>query len=77
MVLRVHWRCTKDVCWSLGCLGRGCSEALGVLRVKLERTDVVTRGVKLIFSEGHISIRVALKGPHVMVRQYKCNQMQC
>lgn len=35
----------------------------------------VSRGVKLIFTEGHISIMVALKGPDVTVKQYKCNQI--
>lgn len=32
--------------------------------------------IKLIFTEGHIYIRVALKGPHAMIAQYTCNQKQ-
>lgn len=32
--------------------------------------------IKLIFTEGDINIRVALKGPHAMIAQYTCNQKQ-
>ena len=32
-----------------------------------------TRGVKLIFTGGHISLAVAFKGPNVTLGLYKCN----
>ena len=32
-----------------------------------------TRGVKLIFTGGYISLTVALKGPNVILGLYKCN----
>ena len=32
-----------------------------------------TRGVKLIFTRGHISLMVAFKGPNVILGLYKCN----
>ena len=32
-----------------------------------------SRGVKLIFTGGHISLTVAFKGPNVMSGLYKCN----
>ena len=32
-----------------------------------------TRGVKLIFTGGHISLLVAFKGPNVISGLYKCN----
>ena len=31
------------------------------------------RGVKLIFTGGHISLVVAFKGPNVILGLYKCN----
>ena len=31
------------------------------------------RGVKLIFTRGHISLAVAFKGPNVILGLYKCN----
>ena len=31
------------------------------------------RGVKLIFTRGHISLTVAFKGPNVSLGLYKCN----
>ena len=31
------------------------------------------RGVKLIFTGGHISLSIALKGPNVTLGLYKCN----
>ena len=31
------------------------------------------RGVKLIFTRGHISLAVALKGPNVVLGLYTCN----
>ena len=31
------------------------------------------RGVKLIFTRGHISLTVAFKGPNVILGLYKCN----
>ena len=33
----------------------------------------ISRGVKLIFMGGHISLVVAFKGPNVILRLYKCN----
>ena len=32
-----------------------------------------SRGVKLIFTGGHISLAVAFKGPNVILGLYKCN----
>ena len=32
-----------------------------------------SRGVKLIFTGGHISLAVAFKGPNVILGRYKCN----
>ena len=34
---------------------------------------VYTRGVKLIFTRGHISLTVTFKGPNVILGLYKCN----
>ena len=31
------------------------------------------RGVRLIFTRGHISLAVAFKGPNVILGLYKCN----
>ena len=31
------------------------------------------RGVKLIFTRGHISLAVAFKGPNVILELYTCN----
>ena len=31
------------------------------------------KGVKLIFTGGHISLTVAFKGPNVILGLYKCN----
>ena len=31
------------------------------------------KGVKFIFTRGHISLSVAFKGPHVILGLYKCN----
>ena len=38
----------------------------------LDRQDSL-RGVKLIFTRGHISLVVAFKGPNVISGLYKCN----
>ena len=35
--------------------------------------NIYTRGVKLIFTGGHISLEVAFKGPNVTLGLYKCN----
>ena len=53
------------------------------LRVYLNQTDracwearsqiLYNRGVKLIFTGGHISLTVAFKGPNVILGLYKCN----
>ena len=32
-----------------------------------------SRGVRVIFTEGHISLAVAFKGPNVILGLYKCN----
>ena len=32
-----------------------------------------SRGVKLIFAGGHISLTVAFKGPNIILGLYKCN----
>ena len=37
------------------------------------RVSFYDRGVKLIFSGGHISLVVAFKGPNVILGLYKCN----
>ena len=37
------------------------------------RYNVYFRGVKLIFTRGHISIVAAFKGPNVILGLYKCN----
>ena len=34
---------------------------------------IYIRGVKLIFTRGHISLEVAFKGPNVILGLYKCN----
>ena len=34
---------------------------------------IYIRGVKLIFTGGHISLEVAFKGPNVILGLYKCN----
>ena len=40
---------------------------------KLALQGHMTRGVKLIFTRGHISLTVAFKGPNVILGLYKCN----
>ena len=34
---------------------------------------IYSRGVKLIFTRGHISLTVAFKGPNVILGLYECN----
>ena len=35
--------------------------------------NLISKGVLLIFTGGHISLTVALKGPNVILGLYKCN----
>ena len=50
--------------------GEGCA----MMRSK-ERLQLIPeiRGIKLVFTGGHISFTVAFKGPNVILGLYKCN----
>ena len=37
------------------------------------KENIYTRGVKLVFTGGHMSLTVAFKGLNVILRLYKCN----
>ena len=39
----------------------------------VQLNQIGMRGVKLIFTGGHISLSVAFKGPNVILEQYKYN----
>ena len=62
--------------WTLGKL---LNTGLSILTCKTgtqHSTDLLSfyvRGVKLIFTGGHISLAVAFKGPNVILGLYKCN----
>ena len=39
----------------------------------MNTNKVLSGGVKLIFTGGHISLEVAFKGPNIILGVYKCN----